>query len=277
MSVLKRYVLGLAASLVFTSMPLWASNEPAAKGPTPDEAIAQLSAGNQRFVSGNVEMPHQDQGRRCDTYANGQHPFAAVLSCADSRVPVELVFDQGIGDLFVVRVAGNVATASEIGSLEYGVEHLGVPVIVVLGHGKCGAVTAAMGPGGGEVSPSLGLVLHAISPAVERARENNPKLKGDALLNACIRTNVQQQVDGLIDKSEVIRKAMGSGKLKVVGAVYDLHGGQVTYLNAPPVSGKAEESKDALIKELEKAKPTEHDEHDEPAQPKGKPAEAVHH
>ena len=227
------------AGLAFSSLCL-ASAEPGVKGPTPDEALKLLADGNARYVSGNSEMPHQDQARRCETFSGGQHPFAAILSCADSRAPVELIYDGGVGDLFVVRVAGNVATAAEIGSLEYGVEHLGVPVIVVLGHNKCGAVTAALTPGG-DVSPSLGTLLRAITPAVERTREQSSKLKGDALVTAAVRANVQQQIDVIVEKSEVIRKAMGSGSLKVVGGIYDLHSGMVTWLNSPAKPAVAEE------------------------------------
>jgi carbonic anhydrase len=109
-----------------------------------DEAIRLLTAGNDRFVAGKPQRPNSDLDRARSTAKNGQAPFAAVLACADSRVPVETVFDRGIGDLFVVRVAGNVADPGTLGSIEYAAEHLGTPVVVVLGHTQCGAVTAAM-------------------------------------------------------------------------------------------------------------------------------------
>src|SRR5207237_5372942 len=108
---------------------------------TPDQALSRLVAGNQRFVAHKPTHPHEDLARRHDL-AGSQHPFAVVLSCSDSRLPPELVFDQGLGDLFVIRVAGNITDAAVIGSIEYAVEHLHAPLIVVLGHEKCGAVTA---------------------------------------------------------------------------------------------------------------------------------------
>src|SRR5262245_28073525 len=115
----------------------------AGSGVGPEAALKMLQEGNARFVAGKARHPHEDQGRRNET-ASGQHPFASILSCSDSRDPVEVTFDEGVGDLFVVRVAGNVADTDEIASLEYGAEHLGTQLIAVLGHTKCGAVTAVV-------------------------------------------------------------------------------------------------------------------------------------
>jgi carbonic anhydrase len=194
----------------------------------PDEALLMLTDGNGRFVKNSLTRPHQTLERRAETARNGQHPFAAILSCSDSRVPLEHLFDAGIGDLFVVRIAGNIADAAEIGTLEYGVEHLGTPLIVVLGHSKCGAVTAVVN--NAHVEGSVLAVVDNIVPAVEKARVENPQLQGDELINSAIKANVWQTVADILSKSEEIRSLILAGKLKVVGAIYDIESGVVTNL-----------------------------------------------
>lgn len=215
-----------------------ADHQPAAppKAVTPDVALAQLRDGNQRFASGTFQDPRRGQERRCETFSGGQHPVAAVLSCADSRAPAELIFDQGIGDLFVIRVAGNVADTDEIGTLEYGVGHLGIPLIVVLGHGKCGAVTAVVD--GAEVHGCIGQLVDNIVPAVKKARGADPKAKGGALVDVAIRFNVQQSIEDMLRRSDTIREAVKSGKVKVVGAVYDLHMGGIEWIGGHPVEAE---------------------------------------
>lgn len=199
---------------------------------TADAALERLLQGNDRFVSNTSEHARADQARRCDTSANGQHPFAVVLACADSRVPVELLFDQGIGDLFTVRVAGNVADVDEIGTVEYGVGHLGAPLIVVLGHGKCGAVTAVANDA--KLPPNIAKLVDNIKPAAERVKRENPNLKGDALVAASIRANVFQSIEDMLTHSDEIRELVAQGKVKVVGGVYDIHGGTVQWLGPHP-------------------------------------------
>lgn len=205
---------------------------PPQAGLSPDQAMAALRDGNARFVSGATTDLRRDQARRCDTFANGQHPVASILSCADSRVPVELIFDQGIGDLFVIRVAGNVADTDEVGTLEYGVGHLNTPLIVVLGHGKCGAVTAVAG--GSEVHGCIGELVDNIVPAVKRAREMHPDLKPAALVELAIRENVWQSIGDIYARSPLIREAAAAGKVRVVGALYDLHSGAVHWMGGHP-------------------------------------------
>src|SRR5688572_831747 len=147
---------------------------------TADQALKSLASGNERFVASTSEHPRTDQDRRRLTYSGGQHPIATVLSCSDSRAPVEIVFDQGIGDLFVVRVAGNVSDVDEIATIEYGVGHLHTPLIVVLGHTKCGAVTAVVD--GAELHGNLALLVDNIIPAAEQAKHEHPELKGAELI-----------------------------------------------------------------------------------------------
>jgi carbonic anhydrase len=136
---------------------------------TADSVLAELKAGNEHHVRHQYQHPHETATRQREL-TNGQHPHAQILGCSDSRVPPEIIFDQGLGDLFVVRVAGNVATDTELGSLEYGAEHLHIPLIVVLGHESCGAVTAAVQ--GGEVEGHITALLSLLKPAVEKSRRD---------------------------------------------------------------------------------------------------------
>lgn len=187
---------------------------------SPDAALQRLMDGNERFSQEKRSFP--DQSRlRLQEVAIAQFPFAAMLGCADSRVPVEIVFDQGLGDIFTVRVAGNVVTPHAIGSIEYAVAELGAQLIVILGHENCGAVKAAIK---GEPLPGrIGTFVEDIRPAVERVR-NNP---GDIVNNSVI-ANVQLQVEELKQNSVLLTQLVGQKKLKIVGARYDLDTGLVT-------------------------------------------------
>jgi|SRR6476661_3803227 len=188
---------------------------------TPDAALQLLIDGNKRFVEKKRLYPNQDWTRITEV-APSQAPFAAILGCADSRVPVEIIFDRGFGDIFVDRVAGNVATPEEIGSLEFGCLELGAKVILVLGHERCGAVKAAIQ--GGELPGDIGSLTKAIKPAVESTK-NQP---GDPVENA-VKANVRLQANRL-KASPVIHQLIEEGKLKVVGGYYDLDTGAVTIL-----------------------------------------------
>lgn len=191
-------------------------------GLTPDEALAKLMEGNQRFVASRQLNPHQDFARITEVAA-GQAPFAAILSCADSRVVPEIAFDQGIGDLFVVRVAGNIAITEDIASEEYAVGVLKAPLLMVLGHERCGAVGAALE--GGELPGVIESLAFAIRPAIESSEGES----GDRLTNA-VKANVRLQVQRL-KSSSVIASAMREGKLKIVGAYYDLDTGEISLVS----------------------------------------------
>ncbi|HEV7733940.1 MAG TPA: carbonic anhydrase [Candidatus Binatia bacterium] len=192
-----------------------ADGPPTVAPATPDAALAELQQGNQRFVKGEVVQPRREL-ERLRSLAEGQKPYAAVLGCADSRVPVELVFDEGFGDIFVVRVAGNLATAVEIASLEYGVAVLGVKVIMVVGHSGCGAVKAALD--GGAVPGQISTLYQHIVPAIDR---NNKDLA------VAIQANARYQTRKLRESSTVIADAIKAGTLIVVGGVFDLTSGKV--------------------------------------------------
>jgi carbonic anhydrase len=186
---------------------------------TPEAALKALMDGNQRYVAGQLQSLNEDISILKAKTAEKQEPFAAVLSCADSRVPVEFVFDQSIGQIFVVRVAGNVTTPEITASLEYGVAVLGTKVLVVLGHGNCGAVKATID---GKVVPGQISVLYApIQPAVVAAGGN---------LDAAIDANARMQATLLGEASPVIAGAIKEGKLMVVAARYDIMSGNVSLL-----------------------------------------------
>lgn len=189
---------------------------------TPDEALQILMEGNQRFVNKKRINPHQDFGHITEV-AKGQKPFASILGCADSRFPSEIVFDQGFGDLFVCRVAGNVATPEEIGSLEFGSLVLGTKVLMVVGHERCGAVEATIK--GAQVPGQIASLLDAIKPALAKAEGQ----AGDRLENVC-KANVMLQIERL-KASPVISQLIQENKLKVVGAYYDLDTGAVSLVS----------------------------------------------
>lgn len=186
---------------------------------TPDAALKALMDGNQRYVGGQLQSLNEDLSILKAKTAEKQEPFAAVLSCADSRVPVEFVFDQSIGQLFVVRVAGNITTPEITASLEYGVAVLGVNVLMVLGHGNCGAVKATIE---GKAVPGQISALYApIRPAVDAAGPD---------LDAVIDANARIQAALLSEASPIIAAAIKDGKLKVVPARYDIVSGKVSLL-----------------------------------------------
>ncbi|MEH2415265.1 carbonic anhydrase [Nostoc sp.] len=186
---------------------------------TPDKALQELLDGNERFAKRKRRNPDQSYSRLVEV-AKGQKPFASILGCADSRVPSEIVFDQGLGDLFVCRIAGNIATTQQIGSLEFGSLVLGSKVIMVVGHERCGAVQAAMK--GDPVPGQIGSLLEAIKPSVESSKDKS----GDKLENAC-KANILAQIKKL-KSSTVLSELIKAEKLKIVGGYYDLDTGAIT-------------------------------------------------
>ncbi len=184
-------------------------------------ALQRLMEGNKRYATGKAE-PRRDAVRRAQT-ATSQKPIAAILCCADSRVPPEILFDQGVGDLFVVRVAGNLVDDAVLGSLEYAVDHLGVDLIIVLGHERCGAIKAASA--GGEAHGHLGAVLTPLKPAIEQSRGQ----PGDQVENA-VKINARLMAKQLRESRPSLKAAGDRGALAVVSARYDLDDGNVEIL-----------------------------------------------
>jgi carbonic anhydrase len=205
-------------------------------GPTPtlrgpavihgESALQRLLNGNLRYVANYLQSPGQHAERRTQV-AEGQNPFAAILCCADSRVPPEIIFDQGLGDLFVVRVAGNVVDDEILGSLEYAVEHLGVKLILVLGHERCGAVRAALESRvtGGHADGNLGRLIHSLQPAIDAADVTVGNV-WDVVINA----NAQLTAQTLAKTGPFLHEAVKKGELQVTAARYDLNTGLVSLL-----------------------------------------------
>jgi len=229
---MKRLNLLLLTLVMLLALTLPALAAGAGPGVSPDEALTVLKNGNARFVAGKPQYPHQNKERRVQTATKGQAPFATILSCSDSRAPVELIFDQGVGDLFVVRVAGNVAGTDEIASMEYAAEHLHTPLLVVLGHTKCGAVTAVLE--NAKLHGSLPSLAAKIKPAAFKTRMAHKDLKGEDLLAATIKANVHQAMADLLVRSRIIKDLIKAEKLKVLGAIYDLESGKVEWLGPHP-------------------------------------------
>lgn len=226
---------GVAAAAAFASgaapaaaTPGRRTSDPKATPLTAEQAWRKLVAGNNRFVAGEQRHPHESLEWR-QSLVNGQHPFAVILGCADSRVSPELVFDEGLGDLFVIRAAGEVLDTSVIGSIEYAVEHLSVPLIVVLGHESCGAVGATIDvvKNGTEIAGDISTLVRSIEPAV-RATPANPD--ATAFLAACVAEQARRAAQYLRERSNIISDAIAHHGVKVVSATYELDTGQVTRL-----------------------------------------------
>ncbi len=198
---------------------------------TPQQALADLKEGNERFAAGRL-TPRDYLAQARATADGGQHPKAAILSCLDSRVPPELIFDQGIGDVFVGRVAGNVEDVHMVGSFEFAARAAGAKVIVVLGHSSCGAIKgAADGVELGKLTELLSSFDAPIARAAA-ATEGEPRSSNTEFLDRAIEENVRQTIADILEQSAVISGMVGAGELLVVGAVYDLASGRVSWLDS---------------------------------------------
>lgn len=226
---MKRLVaFALGALVLASTLPAWAHEGHDEHRMSLDQALQALKDGNGRFKAGT--LTHYDVAGRREELAKGQKPFATILSCSDSRVPPEAVFDQGLGDLFVVRVAGNISTDANIASIEYAAEHLGSHLVVVLGHERCGAVTAAVK--GGKPAGHLASLLIPLHPAVVQAKRVAAAKKLDApnLIEEAIRLNAKDMAQLLRGSKPILAEMAHSGRLKVVAARYDLDTGAVDFL-----------------------------------------------
>lgn len=203
--------------------------------PSPDAAIQMLKDGNRRFVDGKAIHPHADAARLAlaGREDQGKYAFATVLACSDSREPVEVLFDAGVMDIFVVRVAGNVCNTDEIGSIEYGMAHVKTPVLVILGHTRCGAVSAVTDAVNGhnrKLERNIPALVGSIAPAVKKAMAEYPELRGGALVAKATEANIWQCFNNLFMKSPAVRDMVKSGKYKVIGAIYDIGTGKIDWL-----------------------------------------------
>lgn len=203
-----------------------------------EEALERLMAGNKRYVGDRLTNQSRADAAARTAVATSQRPFAVILTCSDSRVPPELVFDQGVGELFVVRVAGNIPDPVVVGSIEYAVEHLGVGLVVVLGHERCGAVAATVEAKGKSTgSPNIDAIVNTIKPSVEAARAHcavcrdgkgcDHKQK-EAFIECVIDANARTVAAGLANNSSLLDRLAKAGRLTIVAAKYDLDDGRVT-------------------------------------------------
>ena len=202
-------------------------NAPAGTDLSPDAALDLLKEGNRNYVAGGTVRPHLMGAERRAALAQEQRPFCVLVGCSDSRVSPELLFGRGLGDLFIVRNAGNVVDLAAMGSIEYGVAVLGAPLVVVLGHERCGAVAAAVSvvEEGTEYPGSIGQMIEPILPAVLRAKRDG----GHDLLDRAVRHNVMRIVERLRTTEQMLQEPQRRGRLKIVGARYDLDDGVVEF------------------------------------------------
>jgi len=198
-----------------------------------DEALRTLKEGNARFANGMRSVANIVTPAVVAASAEGQRPFAIVLACSDSRVPVEMIFDQGVGDLFVIRVAGHIVAPSMVGSAEFAAANFGTRLVVVLGHSGCGAISATIDAerSSGEVaSPNISYLVTRIRPVAKSVLENSPGIDRAEAISQCVRANVRYGVDHLRHGSALL-ESLASDGLRVVGAEYDLSTGRVTFLD----------------------------------------------
>lgn len=232
---MRRWFIRAAAMALAGGLAIQAGSGLRAASPAGAESLARLKSGNAKFVANPEDAPPIAADRR-KALAQGQEPFATILSCADSRVPPEFVFRTGLGDLFVVRAAGNITDKAILASVEYAAEHLHVPLVVVMGHESCGAVKAAVETAAGtSLGPNLDYLIKAIRPAVA-ATAGKPEAER---MRAAILANVEETLNAMIDGSAILKEAGRSGHVTFVGAYYELGSGKVYFSEPADISGAA--------------------------------------
>jgi len=225
--------LTLSRLISFGAILMWGTLSLAAgdgSGVTADEALQRLLDGNKRYVESKMKVCGEANAAAREKLANIQKPYAIILSCSDSRVPPEIIFDKGLGEIFVVRVAGNVPDPIILGSIEYAAEHLGSPLVMVLGHERCGAVSAAV-DAKGKPEGNIGAIIKSIAPAVKQAKTEYKGKEKAELVETAISDNVKLVAANLIKQSSVLEHFGKEGKVKIVAAKYDLDDGKVTLLD----------------------------------------------
>ena len=198
----------------------------------PDIALKKLVEGNKHYVENTTKGAELTIATKRQNVADGQSPFAIIVGCADSRVPAELVFHQGLGDLFVIRVAGNVVAPSQIGSVEFACQNFGTRLVVVLGHSHCGAVKATIEAIAGnidDISPNVASIVDRVKPAVQPIVEHQQFSDHDDLVHQAMRANVEQSVNDLQNHSPILQSMAANGEIKIIGAEYSLETGLVDF------------------------------------------------
>jgi len=220
-------VVSLAAVVAATAGLALASAGSA--GITAEEALQKLLDGNKNYVASKLGTCAATDAQAREKLAKTQHPYAIILSCSDSRVPPELIFDKSLGEIFVVRVAGNVPDPVVLGSVEYAAEHLHTPLVMVLGHERCGAVTATV-DAKGKVEGNIGAIVKEIAPSSAKAKKISKGKSHDEIVECAIDLNAKAVAAALPKRSKIIAELAKEGKLKIVTAKYDLDDGKVTLL-----------------------------------------------
>ncbi|MGA2938851.1 MAG: carbonic anhydrase [Syntrophobacteraceae bacterium] len=226
---MKNYLLSILSLWVVLFATTLVTASDTGPGLTADEALKRLQDGNQRFRANRTTIRETSTPSTREALAAGQKPFAIILSCSDSRVPPEIIFDQGLGEIFVVRVAGNIPDPVILGSIEYAAEHFNCPLVMVLGHKRCGAVSAAV-ESQGHPHGNIGAIIKTITPAVKQARKDAKGVSQSDLVEAAIDNNIKLVAKSLTRQSPVIRSLVDAGRIKVVNAKYDLDDGTVRLL-----------------------------------------------
>lgn len=224
-------ILLLLSVVLFNVSVIYGAEHQHVPAISPSEAIKLLQEGNVRFVAGTPQHLHSDLEQVKETAEHGQHPFVTILACSDSRVPLAVIFDRGVGDIFSVQAAGNVSGNAQLGSIEYGVAHAGTSLVVVLGHTKCGAITAACTDDGHE--GHIKYLMQKINPAVKKTQLVTGKT-GKEIIEPTSRANVFLQIEALKTDSEMLSNAIEKGEIVIVGAIYDIATGKVEFLETPP-------------------------------------------
>ncbi len=232
--------------LLALALVIFTGSSSGTPGMTAEASLERLKNGNSRAVAGNRTYPNTSSERVAELARDGQKPFVTILSCSDSRVPLEALFDAGYGDLFVIRVAGNVADVDEIGSIEYGAGHLGTPLVLVLGHTQCGAVTAVAS--GDKVSGSIPALVEEIGVPVKQAKTELPNASVGEVVERAIKLNVHSSMETILRRSPEMSELVKEGKASLIGAIYHLESGKIEWLGEHP-------SQAAILKEAEKEAP----------------------
>ena len=192
-----------------------------------DDALQRLMDGNKRYIESKMTACQQTTKEMRETLSKGQEPYAIILSCSDSRVPPEIIFDKTFGEIFVVRVAGNVPDPVVLGSIEYALEHIGSPLIMVLGHERCGAVIASV-DADGKPEGNIGAIIKTITPSVKKAKLVAKGKSKEEIVEQAVDYNIQLAAENIVKQSPVIKHLVKDGKVKIVKAKYDLNEGKVT-------------------------------------------------
>jgi carbonic anhydrase len=225
----KRFISAITALLASIAICCGLAAAAEGSGVTADEALQKLIDGNRHYVEQQMTNQQMSTQSVRESLAKGQKPYAIILSCSDSRVPPEIIFDKGLGEIFVVRVAGNVPDPIVLGSIEYAAEHLGSPLIMVLGHERCGAVTAAV-DAKGKPEGNIGAIIKSIAPAVAKAKKEYKGTDKAKLVETAIDDNVKLVEATLTKQSPVLKHLAKEGKIRIIAAKYDLDDGKVTLM-----------------------------------------------